>query len=107
MTFVTLFTVRVSTEEPKTGDNCATKKDEKHLQPLFVTLVELGHNNLAASHIDKGAARKTQECYINKLVAVGNAHSNEDTKGRHDGKDRQEKDNLLSVVACSCESSSE
>ena len=42
--------------EPENGYDKSAYEDHNHLEPLFVSLVELIDNNLAAGHVDESTA---------------------------------------------------
>ena len=46
----------VAFNKPEGGYDQSTQEDHNHLEPLFVSLVELIDNYLAASHVDESTA---------------------------------------------------
>ena len=66
----------VAINEPEDGYDQSTQEDHNHLEPLFVSLVELVDNNLAAGNVDEGAARETEKDDIDNGRVFGDRHSN-------------------------------
>ena len=97
--FHAFLAVRVLAEEPENCDYDSTEGDEEHLSPLQLAFVELCHNDLAASNVDKCASRNAQEGDIYDRVALLNRHSDGDADGSDDREDGKEQDDLFQAVA--------
>ena len=89
MTFC-LSSVRMLTEEPKTGNDSATEQDEEHLNPLVMTFVKLCNNDLTAGDINESTSRYSEEGDVNELVAVGNLHANNNADWCNDWENTEE-----------------
>ena len=98
--------VMVVAEEPHDSDEGSTNKEEKHLEPLELSLVELIDNNFAACDIDEGATRCGHEDGVKELVACSYSHSDKDADGREGSEKDNEDDAHLCAVTGTSESAS-
>ena len=89
----------VTINEPEDGYDQSTQEDHNHLKPLFVSLVELVDNNLAAGNVDKSAARETEKDHIDNGRGFGDRHSNYDSNRSYYSKNAQQEQYLLGGVA--------
>ena len=81
---ITVFGVGMLIEEPQDCDKEAATENEKHLNPLVVSLVELTYNDLAAGNVDESTSRDAHEDGVDNLVTFGNLHADNDAEGRDD-----------------------
>ena len=96
--------VRVAPKEPKHGNNSATDEHEQHFGPLVLAFVELSHDDLAASDVNKCTTGETQECNVDDFVAFCDLHADNDPQRRNERKNSQEEEHLLKCEASPGES---
>ena len=87
--------VLVATDEPQGDEDKSSDQNKEHFKVCVAHSLELLHDDLAAGHVDKCAARGRVEKDFQQLVGSGHEQADNDADGSNYRENKKQNDNHL------------